>query len=159
LRATEGSEAISRIRKLTRDCEACPERSEGSAFATSTCLLAMTYTFMQLNIKATNLELTSNIKDYVQKKMDMLDKYLGKLKVISAHFEVSQTTNHHQKGEIFCAEANLIVNGDLLRVEKTEKDVYKAIDKVKTHLEQAIKKYKDKKIDRKKQKQKLGAMA
>jgi len=113
---------------------------------------------MQLNIKATNLELMPKLKGYVQKKMDMLDKYLGKLKLIGAHVEVSKTTNHHLKGEIYCAEVNLSLGGDLLRVEKTEKDLFKAIDKVKDHLELVIKKYKDKKIDRKKHKQKLGTI-
>jgi putative sigma-54 modulation protein len=113
---------------------------------------------MQLNIKATNLELTPALKEYVQHKMDMLDKYLGKFKVINAHIEVEKTTNHHLKGEIYRAEVNLNMGGDLLRVEKIEKDVYKAIDKVKDHLDLVIKKYKDKKIGRKKKKQKLGAM-
>jgi len=113
---------------------------------------------MRLNIKATNLELTPNLRDYVQKKMDALEKYLGKFKVVSAHFEVSRTTKHHLKGEIYCAEANISLGSDLLRVEKTEKDVYKAVDKVRDHLEQVIKKYKDKKIDRKKKKQKLSKL-
>ncbi len=113
---------------------------------------------MQLNIKATNLELTPKLKEYIQLKMDMMDKYLGKFKVISARLEVEKTTNHHLKGEIYRAEVNLVVAGDLLRVEKTEKDVFKAIDKVKDHLDLVIKKYKDKKIDRKKKKVKLGAM-
>jgi len=90
--------------------------------------------------------------------MDMLDKYLGKFKVISARVEVEKTTNHHQKGEIYRAEVNLMIGGDLLRIEKTEKDVFKAIDKVKDHLDMVIKKYKDKKIGRKKNKEKLGAM-
>ena len=88
----------------------------------------------------------------------MLDKHLGKLKVINARVEVGKTTNHHLKGEIYSAEVNLSLGSDLLRVKKTEKDLFKAIDKVKDHLEVAIKKYKEKKIDRKKQKQKLGAM-
>lgn len=109
---------------------------------------------MRLNIKATNLELTPKLRAYVQLKMDMLDKYLGKLKVINAHFEVGKTTNHHLKGEIYSAEANLVVDGDLLRVEKTEKDVFKAVDKVKGHLELVIKKYKGKKIEHKKNKAK-----
>ncbi|MDP2709074.1 MAG: ribosome-associated translation inhibitor RaiA [bacterium] len=113
---------------------------------------------MRLNIKATNLELSANLKAYVQKKMDMLDKYLGKFKILKAKFEVDKTTNHHKKGEIYCAEANLVVNGDLLRVQKTEKDMFKAVDKVKDHLEIMIKKYRDKKIERKKKKVKLGAM-
>ncbi|MBI2459170.1 MAG: ribosome-associated translation inhibitor RaiA [Parcubacteria group bacterium] len=113
---------------------------------------------MQLNIKATNLELTDNLRAYAQQKMDMLDKYLGKLKVINAHLEISKTTNHHLKGEIYCAEVNLDLPGDFLRVEKTEKSLFKAIDKVKDHLEVVIKKYKEKKIDRKKHKQKLSAL-
>lgn len=113
---------------------------------------------MNLNIKSTNLDLTPSIKDYTQKKMDMLDKYLKKFKVVSAHAELEKTTSHHLKGEIYRAEVNLSLGGDLLRVEKTEKDLYKAIDKVKDHLDVVIKKYKDKIIGRKKKKVKLGAM-
>lgn len=113
---------------------------------------------MLLNIKATNLELTPKLKVYIQKKMDMLDKYLGKLNVINARVEISKTTNHHLRGEIYSAEANLSLGSDLLRVERTEKDLFKAIDKVKDHLESVIKKYKDKKIDRKKKIQKLADM-
>lgn len=104
------------------------------------------------------MELTPRLRGYVEEKMNMLDKYLGKFKLINARIEVSKTTNHHLKGEIYSAEVNLSLGSDLLRVEKTEKDVFKAIDKVKDHLELVIKKYKDKKIDRKKKKQKLGAM-
>lgn len=100
---------------------------------------------MQINLKASNLELTPAIRAYVQTKMDMLEKFLGHLPVISCHFEVEQTTHHHLKGEIFRAEANLAVPGQLLRVAKTEKNLYKAIDKVKDHLAAMIKKYKDKK--------------
>lgn len=104
---------------------------------------------MQINMNAVNLEFTPQIKDYIQKKMDSLEKYIGTMPVINAKFEVEKTTNHHHKGEIFCAEANLTIGGKLLRVEKTEKDLYKAIDKVKDHMALSIKKYKDKIIDRK----------
>ncbi len=113
---------------------------------------------MQINLKATNLELTPQLKEYVQKKMDMLEKYLGSIKVFNASFEVCRTTHHHLKGEVYCAEVNLTVKGQLLRVTKTEKDLYKAIDKVKDHMELIIKKYKDKKIDRKKKKVKLSTI-
>ncbi|MEK7558003.1 MAG: ribosome-associated translation inhibitor RaiA [Patescibacteria group bacterium] len=102
---------------------------------------------MQLNIKATNIELTSEIKDYVQKKVDMLDKFLGKIQTLNASFEVELITNHHLKGEIYRAEMNLEIPRELLRVEKTEKDLFKAIDKVKDHMAEVIKKYKEKKID------------
>jgi ribosomal subunit interface protein len=104
---------------------------------------------MNVNIKATNINLTPEIKSYVQIKMDMLEKYLGGLKVINADFEVELTTHHHQKGKIYRAEANLSLAGDFLRVDKTEKDLYKAIDKVKDHLKEMIIEHKGKMINKK----------
>ena len=104
---------------------------------------------MNINIKSTKIELTPEIKDYIQKKMDMLEKYSGGLKPINMNFEVELTTHHHQKGEIYRAEANLYLAGDFIRVDKTEKDLYKAIDKVKDHLEEIIIEHKEKMIDKK----------
>lgn len=101
---------------------------------------------MKLTIKATNLELTPAIKNYIQKKMDMAEKYLGDRKVIGCDFEVELTTKHHHKGDIFRAEVNLSVAKELIRVEKTETDLYKAIDKVKDHVVELMKKYKEKKL-------------
>jgi len=104
---------------------------------------------MKIKIKGTKIELTSAIKDYVQSKMDMLERDLGKIKPINCDVEVGMTSTRHQKGDIFRAEVNLQLNGEVLRVEKTENDLYKAIDKVKDHLVMVIKKYKEKKIDSK----------
>jgi len=98
---------------------------------------------MRINIKSTKLELTDAIRDYFQKKMDALEKYLGGVKVINCDVEIEKTLGGQQKGEIFRAEVNLDVPHRLLRVSKTEKDLYKAIDKVKDHLEIMIKKYKE----------------
>ena len=103
---------------------------------------------MRLNIKATNIELTDKIKSYIQQKADMLEKFLGKIQIFNADFEVELTTLHHLKGMIYRAEMNLEAPGELLRVEKTEKDLFKAIDKVKDHMAMGIKKYKEKKINK-----------
>ncbi len=101
---------------------------------------------MKLNIKATNLELTPAIREYIDTKMEAVTRFLGNLDIINFDFEVELTTKHHNKGEIFRAEANLEIAKDLLRVEKTEADLYKAIDKVKDHLVELIKKHKEKRI-------------
>lgn len=100
--------------------------------------------YMKVQIKSKKISLTPKIKEYVQKKMDMLDKYLGSVQVIHCDFEVERAVGAQRKGEIFRAEANLEVPGDLLRVEKTEKDLFKAIDKVKDHMTRSIKRYKEK---------------
>lgn len=100
---------------------------------------------MQIRIKSTKLELTEALKNYIQEKVDMLEKYLGGVSVINCDFEVERVANSHNKGDVFRAEINLQVPGALLRVEKSEEDMYKAIDKVKSHMELIIKKYKGKK--------------
>ena len=104
---------------------------------------------MKIRIKSTKIKLTPEIKNYVQLKMDMLDKYLGKTQVLNCDVEVSREVGGQNSGEIYRAEVNLAVPRELLRVEKIEKDLYKAIDKVKDHLAQVIKKYKEKQIDKK----------
>ncbi|MFH1413038.1 MAG: ribosome-associated translation inhibitor RaiA [bacterium] len=101
---------------------------------------------MKINFKATNLELDPKLRNYIQEKMDMVEKFLGDIPVIQCDFEVDLITHRHNKGKIYRAEANLSVPGSLLRVEKTEKNIYKAVDKVKDHLARVIKKHKDKKI-------------
>ncbi|MHB8904169.1 MAG: ribosome hibernation-promoting factor, HPF/YfiA family [Patescibacteria group bacterium] len=103
---------------------------------------------MQIRIKATNLELTDAIRDYFQNKIDMIEKYLGDIAVINCDVEIEKSVGGQNKGEIFRAEVNLQVPHELLRVEKTEADLYKAIDKVKDHLELVIKKYKEKLRDK-----------
>jgi len=105
---------------------------------------------MQIRIKATKLDMTDAIRDYCQKKMDMLDKYLGdRIPVINCDVEVEKTIGDQRKGDIFRAEVNLEVPREILRVERTEKDLYKAIDKVKEHMVMAIEKYKGKLIEKK----------
>ena len=104
---------------------------------------------MQINIKATKIELNDAIKSYVQEKMDMLEKYLGAVAVINCDVEIAMDVNSQQKGKIFRVEVNLNIPSELIRVEKTEKELYKAIDKVKDHLIRSIKRYKGKRIDKK----------
>lgn len=103
---------------------------------------------MQANIKASNFQLTPAITEYIEKKLVMLEKYLGDLQPIACDFQVEMITRHHQKGDIFRAEINLELPGELLRIEKTEPDLYKAIEKVKDHLAQMIIKYKQKRQER-----------
>jgi putative sigma-54 modulation protein len=103
---------------------------------------------MNIRIKATKLELTAAIKAYIEDKMQAIDKYLGEIKAINCDVEVGRIVGGQHKGEVFRMEVNLEVPHQLLRVEKTEQDLYKAIDKVKDHLELVVKKYKEKLIDK-----------
>ncbi|MBU0619769.1 MAG: ribosome-associated translation inhibitor RaiA [Patescibacteria group bacterium] len=101
---------------------------------------------MKTKIQATKIELTPQIKNYVQTKMDMLEKYLGNVQVLNCDVQVELTTQHHQKGKIYRAEINLEVPQKLLRVTKVAETLFKAIDKAKDHMADSIKKYKEKKV-------------
>ncbi len=103
---------------------------------------------MQIKIKATKIDLTPEIKDYVQEKMDMLEKYLGNIKVMHCDVEVGMAVGGQNSGEIYRCEVNLDLPRQMLRVEKTERDLFKAIDKVKDHLARSIRRYKEKMIDK-----------
>jgi len=104
---------------------------------------------MKTNIRVAKIELNDELRKYVEDKMKMLDKYLGDIVVINCDVELEKAIKSQNSGNIYRAEVNLSVPGIVLRVEKTEKTIYKAIDKVKDHLADVIKKYKNKKIDTK----------
>jgi putative sigma-54 modulation protein len=103
---------------------------------------------MNINIKATKVKLTPQIKDYIQEKIDSLEKYLGSVKCINCDLEIGMAVGGQGKGDIYRAELNLEVPRELLRVEKTEPDLFKAIDKVKDHMARSIKRYKTKLEDK-----------
>lgn len=103
---------------------------------------------MQIKIKASKIELTEAIENYINEKVNMLEKYLNHIDIINCDFEVKKSIGGQNKGNIFSAELNLEVPGEILRIEKTEADLYKAIDKVKDHMAESIKKYKEKRANR-----------
>ena len=111
---------------------------------------------MVITIQGTGIDMTDAIKAYASQKCESLTKYFNNIQ--KAEVDVGMRGNHHQKGKVYYAEVNLHVPGKILRVVKDAEDLYKAIDKVKDHLEMVILKYKNKKIDRKKKKVKLSAM-
>ena len=98
---------------------------------------------MRLNLKATNLELTPALKTYVDQKVSSLEKYLQKeIEHTFTDMELSKTTNHHHKGEIFRAELNInLGKGRLVREEATSEDLYAAIDEVKDKAGEAVRSY------------------
>jgi putative sigma-54 modulation protein len=100
---------------------------------------------MKINLLATKITLTPAISQYVEEKMNMLEKFLGDTPVINFDVELAKIGGKQAKGQVFRVEANLSLPGTLLRVEKTESDMYKAIDKVKDHLAAVIVKYREKK--------------
>ncbi|OHA57725.1 MAG: ribosomal subunit interface protein [Candidatus Vogelbacteria bacterium GWA1_51_14] len=102
---------------------------------------------IQTEIKATALELTPAIKNYLEAKILTLDKFVdSSTGGVLVDVELAKTTGHHHlQGEIFKAEINLQVNGSFYRASVTKEDLYAAIDEMKDEIIRQITEKKSKK--------------
>ncbi len=103
---------------------------------------------MKIIIKGTNIKLSPSINQYIEEKIGGLEKFLKKFnpELIEARVEVGKITRGQRQGDIFRAEINLSINGQLFRAEKTEESLMAAIDLVKDELAREIRKNKDKRM-------------
>jgi len=95
---------------------------------------------MNIQIKATNLDLTPSIKDYVEDKIGNLAKYI---KADEAKVELARD-KHHRTGDVFRAEVMLMVGGKLMRADVEAEDIYAAVDLVVPKIKEQISKFKEK---------------
>ena len=101
---------------------------------------------MRYNIRGENVEVTSAIKDYVEKKVSKLERYFETPPTSDVNVNLS-VYNEEQKIEVTIPMTNL-----LLRAEEKHTDLYAAIDLVVDKLERQIRKHKTK-INRKSRQQ------
>jgi putative sigma-54 modulation protein len=108
---------------------------------------------MNINIKATGIELTPAIRDYTEKKVLVIEKYFDSNVETTAQVEVGKTTNHHKGGDVFRAEIKINGGGLDLYAFSEKDDLYAAIDLVKDELVRELKhaKGKNSKLFRKQQ--------
>ena len=91
---------------------------------------------MKINIKATGIELTQAISDYVYKRILPIEKYLDKKggSDTIVQVEVGKSTHHHKAGNVFRAEVHITGTGlDVYAVSEME-DLYAAIDVVRDEM-------------------------
>ena len=100
---------------------------------------------MTTNIKATNMELTNAISDYVNKKVESINKLVDQFKEVIVYVEVGKTTNHHKQGDFFKAEFDVTIDGEKFFTVSEKSDLYKAIDDAKDQLISRIKNKKNRK--------------
>jgi putative sigma-54 modulation protein len=100
---------------------------------------------MQIQLKATGIELTPAIKDYAEKKISSLEKFFGESEGILAAVEVGKTTAHHRSGDVYRAEVSIRVSGVNHYAAAEKDDLYAAIDEVKDEVAREIVKAKGRK--------------
>lgn len=101
---------------------------------------------MKIIIKTTNIDMSSNVSEYIEEKIGGLDKLLGKFdpELVIARVDVGKIKQGQRQGEIFRAEVNLSLTGRLLRAEETGESIHAAIDLVKDELRRKIRQYTNK---------------
>lgn len=104
---------------------------------------------MNINLKTTNFELTSIIREYAEKKVNSLEKFIKTTdESVQAWVEVGKTTNHHNKGDVYRAEIQIRVPhyGKGIRAEATNETLNEAIDEAHDKIKLELEKVKDRKI-------------
>ena len=113
---------------------------------------------MEVIIKANNIELTSHLKDYAEKKLRSACRFIPSIiekehsdseevgrEVARVVLEVEiEKVTGEGKGKIFRTEAQMILPGKVIKAEDTAETVKASIDEVKYELERQVKEHKEK---------------
>ncbi|MBI4094842.1 MAG: ribosome-associated translation inhibitor RaiA [Candidatus Liptonbacteria bacterium] len=100
---------------------------------------------MRIHItEASSVGLTPSLRAYIEEKIGGLSKFVRRFDlagVAEVYLEVSRTTRHHHKGNVFRAEADLRLPGKILRAFHEAMDLRIAIDILRSKLRAEIEKY------------------
>jgi putative sigma-54 modulation protein len=100
---------------------------------------------MQLVLKGKNFVISDRIRDYVEKKIGKLDRYLPDID--EARVEITQEKTKSAKDRNV-VQVTLRTNGTILRAEDRSEAIYASIDAVIDKIHRQIVRYKGKRIDR-----------
>jgi ribosomal subunit interface protein len=98
---------------------------------------------MNIKIKASGLELTDAVYDYVVKRVSSLEKFTKRN--LRAYVEVGKASTHHKSGDVFKAEITLGGYGKDFYAESQKEDLYSAIDEVQDQMARELLTHKTKK--------------
>ena len=100
---------------------------------------------MDILINSHNVELTSHLRDHVERKTARLDRYMPNINEV--HVELS-SQNTRNAGERQVAQITIRDDrGTILRAEERNSDMFPAVDHVIDKLYRQIKRYRGKRID------------
>ncbi len=94
---------------------------------------------MQLNLTGHHVDLTAPMRDYVNSKMERLERHFDH--VTDIHVVLSVEKQRHK------AEATMNVSGGTLFADSVQEDMYAAIDSLVDKLDRQVKKHKEKLTD------------
>jgi len=105
---------------------------------------------MQITIKKTDIKLNTGLESFLEKKIKTLEKFLPDVSDLLVEIEVGLTTRHHQKGDIFKAEMQVLLGQKLLRAVSEKDNLRSAIIEAVDELEAQLRKRKEAYLTRRK---------
>ncbi len=100
---------------------------------------------MQLLLQGKNFVISDRVRDYVEKKIGKLDRYLPDIE--EARVEITQEKTKSSKDRNI-VQVTLRANGTILRAEERSDAIYPCIDAVANKIHRQIVRYKGKRVDR-----------
>lgn len=105
---------------------------------------------IKTNIKTTDLELTPDLRDYVDEKIVALEKFMNlkpdETPIADVELE-KKYGEHHKQGDVYRAEINLQFKGELYRTESKTEDIKVAFNDAQDEMIRRIRKTKEKRKD------------
>lgn len=98
----------------------------------------------KLEVSANNIELTPDIKKYIDKKIGRMDRFMSRHARKTAHAEVKLKGEKSKKNDKFTAEVILFLPNETLTAKESTLNIYAAIDIVEAKLRNQLRKYKEK---------------
>ena len=100
---------------------------------------------MKLIIQGKNVEMTDRLREYVEKKVSRLDRYMSDVTEARVELatESARSAEHRQ-----VAQLTLRAKGKLLRAEERTDDIFASIDAMINKMHRQIARYKGKRRDR-----------
>ena len=102
---------------------------------------------MRIITKSTQLEITSPLEAYIQKRFSALEKFIHSFEESGdniLYIEVARTTQHHNKGEkVYYVECTIEIYSKIVRIEQYSDDVRRAIDQACTRLKRELRQLKE----------------
>jgi len=107
---------------------------------------------MNVTLQGTNVELTDDIRSFVDRKLAESLKVLGDMNrdAVFVDVELEETTRKNQdrdNQQLFRAEANVKIPGRLIRAEESAQDLEQAIVSMKHTLTRELRKWHDRMVD------------
>ena len=95
-----------------------------------------------MNIKVTgkNIEITDAIREYIEKRVEKLEKFEGK------NTEINVVCSVEREEQI--VEIQISHDGEFIRIEEKNNDLYASIDLAMDRAERQLRKDKEKKLDK-----------